>query len=605
MRHCIFLSAAFALVAISAAGVAQARAQNTLVIDIASTDPGEMLEISLAHGTTTTLFFPHGVDDAYLTSNAEHFEVDRTDKLVGIRPRPGAKRGNLILMTEKWQIGAAVVVVNNPADAVLQVEFRDIDAKVAVGKELLFRPMMTPVVQVAGGGHEHAAVRVGPGRALGDSFYAQLAIHNYGRAQLRIDLERVAVFTGAARVKDPRFMSMESAIEHADGRSVLIIEPGQVAQAMLILPEVDEERAIPLRVSVYDIDAQREIRTTVREWTPERKQGGAVSEQEARDLIMRYIGDAVPADYLPETRWDRGDQSLSIRTSFLAYGSDNGMLAVAVQNDGQFPFAFERIEVQDKHGTDCTAEVRKILPPGTEAVQVIAPSRNQVAGVVAPGATVRFAIAFEDAERLRNSGLQLSLIPPGGGAPVVANLAKRMINWQEPNKGRKSVLISGGGGVMQLERENDGSALTSAYGFGGQFVYGASGNLSFDIGVSRLVSGEADIAGIARSEQLYRLQGGLRYLFVTPPAKLADVKDGEWIPYARVGGGAALVSVQDGDDSSLDFRPFGQLSIGISRLVVDTLVIGADASVEVPAGGGGSSGMVNLYLGLAWGGSEF
>ncbi|WP_428268583.1 hypothetical protein [Haliangium sp.] len=140
------------------------------------------------------------------------------------------------------------------------------------------------------------------------------------------------------------------------------------------------------------------------------------------------------------------------------------------------------------------------------------------------------------------------------------------------------------------------SALVGAWSLGGQLVYGVSGNFSLDIGLSGLVSGESDIAGVARSERLYRLHGGVRYL----------IRDNGWIPYARVGGGAAIVSQKDGDDSSFDFSAFGQLCAGVTRWLADSFVLGAEVSAEFPfAGGGRANGIMNIYLGLTWGGNEF
>ncbi|WP_428262714.1 hypothetical protein [Haliangium sp.] len=229
----------------------------------------------------------------------------------------------------------------------------------------------------------------------------------------------------------------------------------------------------------------------------------------------------------------------------------------------------------------------------TAAVKVVGRARGDIEGPIQPGETLTVAAVFRDAQRLKSSGMVLKLFPMGGGAPVAVNMLE--VVRRQANKGRTSVIVSGGGGVLQLERGDAGSALVGAWGLGGQLLYGVSGNFSLDIGLSGLVSGESDIAGVARSERLYRLHGGVRYL----------IRDDGWIPYARVGAGVALVSERDGDDSSFAFRMFGQVGAGVTRWLAESLVLGAEVFGETSFGGSGTIGAGNIYLGFSWGGNEF
>ncbi|WP_428263071.1 hypothetical protein [Haliangium sp.] len=134
-----------------------------------------------------------------------------------------------------------------------------------------------------------------------------------------------------------------------------------------------------------------------------------------------------------------------------------------------------------------------------------------------------------------------------------------------------------------------------AYGFGGQFLYGASPNFSVDIGLSALLSAEIELAGATRSDRLYRLHGGARYLF----------GDKGWIPFGRAGAGVALTSERDGDDSSLNGRFYIAGGAGVLRWFADSFVLGAEMIGEGALTGGGVVFVANLNLGFSWGGYAF
>uniref|UniRef100_UPI003D096A10 hypothetical protein n=1 Tax=Haliangium sp. TaxID=2663208 RepID=UPI003D096A10 len=249
--------------------------------------------------------------------------------------------GAAAIVTEKWNIGAAFVVVEDPADAVLQVEFRDVDTGLAIGKELMFRPTLTPVGQQTGASTQAPWVQLSRGRGLGDNFYAQMLIHNDGRAPLRIDVNHVDAFAGAERIEGARMAMVDPVVEHANARTIAVITPGQVGHAMLWLPNVSEDRATPLTVRLHDISGQHELKVAVREWEVEldRDDDQPLSAEEYQDLILSFAGDVNASARPFADHWTDGRDAVTIRSSFLAYGSETGVIAFKVTNDGQFDFS--------------------------------------------------------------------------------------------------------------------------------------------------------------------------------------------------------------------------------------------------------------------------
>ncbi|WP_428269678.1 hypothetical protein [Haliangium sp.] len=567
--------------ALIAPTVTQAHAK-TLVVDVSSTDKAKTIEIPVHKDQPVTFYFPHPVRDAYSNQRAG-FEVRPVNQAVGIVPHGRATQGTVTIVTEKWHIGAALEVVDDARDAVVQVEFRDVDVSLAVGQDMFYQPALEPrTVDTGGEGKMH--LEVGTSRVVGGALYCQVAIHNTGTGPVRIDANRLDAYLGTERIDRARLHLVDPSVQYQGEVATAVVRPGEPKHGILWLPDVGEGELTPLTLDLRDMSGTSESKITVRAWNTV-DPNAPVSLAAHQRLLLDFANDAVPADRLPRARWDREPEALHIRSTFLAYGSQRGALAFTVTNTGDRPFQLERVAVQDKNGHDLTA-----------AVQVAGRAPGKVAGAIDPGATLTVATLFDDAQRLRNSGIHLALLPAGGAMPVVLPLSTdegRVLSF-DPNKGRKSVVFSGGGGLLQLDRGDDGSALVGAYGFGGQFLYGASPNFSVDIGLSALLSGETEIVGATRSDRLYRLHGGARYLF----------GDKGWIPFGRVGGGGALVSEKDGTETSFSGRFFGQLGAGVTRWFNDAFVLGAEAIVEGPLGGGFVF-VANLNLGFSWGGYAF
>ncbi|WP_428269781.1 hypothetical protein [Haliangium sp.] len=568
--------------ALIAPTVTQAHAK-TLVVDVSSTDRAKTIEIPVHKDQPVTFYFPHLVRDAYSNQRAG-FDVRPVNQAVGIVPHGHATQGTVTIVTEKWHIGAALEVVDDARDAVVQVEFRDVDVSLAVGQDLFYQPMLEPhTIDTEDGGAMH--LEVGTSRVVGGALYCQVAIHNAGTGPVRIDANRLDAYLGSVRIDRARLHLVEPSVQYQGAVATAMIRPGVPKHGILWLPGVGEGALTPLTLVLRDLSGTSESTVTVRTWNTV-DPNAPVSLAEHQRLLLEFAGDAVAADMLPRELWTRDRESLNVRSTFLAYGSQRGALAFTVTNDGDRPFQLERVAVRDKNGRDLTT-----------AVQVVGRPRGQVAVAIEPGATLTVATLFDEAQRLRQSGIRLALLPAGGAMPVVLNMSSN--EWQrkgfDPNKGRKSVVFSGGGGLLQLDRGEDGSALVGAYGFGGQFLYGASPNFSVDIGLSALLSGEIELAGATRSDRLYRLHGGARLL----------IGDKGWIPFGRAGAGVALTSERDGDDSSLNGRFYIAGGAGVLRWFADSFVLGAEMSGEGALTGGGFVFAANLNLGFAWGGYAF
>ncbi|WP_428267750.1 hypothetical protein [Haliangium sp.] len=555
----------------------------TLVIDVSSTDSAKAIEIPVHKDQPVTFYFPHQVRDAY-SNQRVGFEVRPVNQAVGIVSHGRATQGTVTIVTEKWHIGAELEVVDDARDAVVQVLFRDVDVSLAVGQDLFYQPVLEPrTVDTGGAGAMH--LEVGTSRVVGGALYCQVAIRNTGPGPLRIDVNRLDAYLGTDRIDRARLHLVDPTVQYQGAVATAVIRPGEPKHGILWLPDVGEGALTPLTLALSDLGGTSESKVTVRTWNTV-DPNAPVSQAEHQRLLLDFAGDAVAADMLPRELWTRDRESLNVHATFLAYGSQRGALAFTVTNTGDRPFQLERVAVRDKNGRDLTA-----------AVQVVGRPHGQVAVAIEPDATLTVATLFDEAQRLRQSGIRLALIPAGGAMPVVLNMSSN--EWQrkgfDVNKGRKSVVFSGGGGVLQLDRGDDGSAPVGAYGFGGQFLYGVSPNVSVDIGLSGLLSGETELAGLTRSERLYRLHGGVRFLF----------DDKGWIPFARAGAGVALVSEQEGDGSSYGVGVFGQLGAGVTRWFSETFILGAELVAEAPAGAGSVTVVANLHLGFSWGGYEF
>ncbi|GAB4568549.1 MAG: hypothetical protein Tsb0020_22090 [Haliangiales bacterium] len=425
--------------------------------------------------------------------------------------------------------------------------------------------------------HDITTSLLGATRSLRRNLYSQIEIRATGPGPLRLALNHVGAFAGGEAIPRARLLLLDPMIEYLDNEAIVVLSPGETKSGVLWLPDVGDPYPTPLELELRDADGHQQ-RTLVHEWGISNP-SAPISEAVADRLFLDHIRGADAIEGPIEDLWDDSYNALKIRVTLIAYRSDDGLISFEIANDGAFMFPLAEIAVQDRHGGDHTKLVR-------------ADGRDQLAGSIAPGETLRVSALFKNPLALKRNGLVLTLKPTSGAPATIDVLEAR---GRKANKGRKTVLITAGGGLFQFDRGDDGSAFTSAYGFGGQYIYGAGGQWSLDIGLHMLTTGEADIAGVARSERHYRLQGGLRYLVTTSG----------WIPYARLGLGVGLVSEQNGDDTTFDTRSYFQAGAGVIRWLSDAFVLGADIIAETGIAGADREFTGNAYFGFAWGGNQF
>ncbi len=548
----------------------------TMVIDMAESEAIKTLTVWVYPNRPTLLYFPHNVEEVYANHSQSGIEINHVNATVGVILRPQSHGGTVTFVTEKWRIGVEFKVADTPKDAVVQVAFRDVDLALSIGRDLYYRPVMEPTdYETRGDGLMH--IELGATRSLRRDLYSQIEIRATGPAPLRLALNHVGAFANGEAIPRARLLLLDPMIEYLNNEAIVVLSPGETKSGVLWLPEVGDPYPTPLELELRDADGHQQ-RTLVHEWGIS-KPSAPISEAVADRLFLDHIRDANEVEGPIEDLWDDSYNALKVRVALLAYRSDDGMISFEIANDGAFMFPLDEIEVQDRHGGNHTKLVR-------------ADGRDQLAGSIAPGETLRISALFNNPLMLKRNGLVLKLKPTSGAPATIDVLEAR---GRKANKGRKTVLITAGGGMFSLDRGDDGSTLTSAYGLGGQYVYGAGGQWSADIGLHLLTSGEADIAAVARSERHYRLHGGLRYLFGISG----------WIPYARAGIGAALVSQRDGDDTTFDGRFYFQGGAGVIRWLSDAFVLGADIIAEASAGDSFFVFTGNAYFGFAWGGNQF
>ncbi|GAB4529318.1 MAG: hypothetical protein Tsb0020_46230 [Haliangiales bacterium] len=548
-----------------------------MLVDIGRDDKNKMIVVAVSREFPTLFFVPHGIAQAYSTSAEDDFVVEEIDGLLGIRLTGLKDRGSLTIITDLWQIGVILVVVDDPDKAIKQVAFRDVDRRLELGREIFYQPGFAPE---AAEREDRGPIRltVGEGRQVHEDLYYQVTLATTGPHPARVNIGHIDAFIGDRRIENARLELVDPAVAGGTGVTA-VLRPDQPKPGVLFLPGAGGQPEAPLTIQIHGVNGRDSSKVTVREWhlidpnTP-------LSEVDHRALMLELAGDLTAAGSLPQERWTNGRDAISFSTSFLAYGSEIGLITFEVTNEGRARFPVGRIEIQDISGEDLTQEVT-----------IVGRSPGDVETAIAPNETITIAAVFRDAPRVQRGGIQLKLFPIGGGTAASASSVKI---YRKPNKGRNSVLGQAAWGGMSLRRGDD-SQLVSAWSVGGQFIRGVAGQFSLDVGVNVLTGGEAELEGVVYSETLYRVSMGLRYFFT----------ESGWQPYFRLGGGAALVSAREGDDSSLDLGSFGQLGGGVMRYAGDTLVFGVEAIAERVLDGGGSSIMLNAVLGFAWGGNEW
>ncbi len=553
---------------------APAHAAHTLVVDMSSAKPTETLVVTLYRGQPVVFYFPHPVNSAYINRDNGHFEIRGKDGLIGIVPTEIAETGSATFITDKWNIGVILVIVADRDEAVNQVEFRDIDHRIAIGKDLFYRPPLTPVLPTAPGPAQRAHARVTASRSVGPDLYCQVVIDNRRGVPLRIDLSGVEAHLGQEPVLGTQ-LHLINAPEPAEldeqDRPFVTVMPGQPSHGWLMLPGAAERANLLLSVRLPDLSGEQDLQITVSEWRVAEPTSDKIAVE--IESLHRFAGTIETVAGPLRASWQRGQHSLD-GIAIITYGSDGGLLKFEVENSGVETLDYARIQVQDPDENDFT-----------ERVRILGRAPEEGIGALEPGAKLAGSIRFHAPKRLAQTNLVLKLVPRDGTAPA-------KLIFVPPNLGRSALVATGGAGVFQLDRGDDGSALTSAYGFGGQYIYGLSENVSLDIGLSVLSSGEADIADVTRSERLYRLHVGVRALS----------GDTGWTPYVRAGFGMALVSERNGDDSSFALGGSFQGSAGIIRYLAKSFVMGAEIVGDFAvAGSGGIAGMANVFLGITWG----
>ncbi len=298
------------------------------------------------------------------------------------------------------------------------------------------------------------------------------------------------------------------------------------------------------------------------------------------ESMWRFVSSLDQINQGATQTWRHGDDTMSLTVTTLTSGKEKGLVHCLATNLGARAFPLDRVEVVDEKDINYALKSWRV-----------GRSTDGVAGTIQPGQTVVLAALFRDPEALAGS-MRLKLVPRAGTAAVYEDVGKTYSTIL--NQGRRTAQLWVGAGALQVSR-GDENALVSAYGGGVQYIYGISENFSLDLGLSWLSSGEAEVAGVTLSEDLYRVHGGIRYV----------ISDKGWIPYARVGVGGLLVSTSEDDDSSLEARAVAQAGAGVTRYLADSIVIGAEAIIDVYTHGGSLDFMANVHVGFGWGGYEF
>ncbi|WP_428263661.1 hypothetical protein [Haliangium sp.] len=296
--------------------------------------------------------------------------------------------------------------------------------------------------------------------------------------------------------------------------------------------------------------------------------------------FVRTLGSGLLRIQPPVTdEWHDGSRRLSVRVALIASGVDRGLLQLQIDNRGEVAFPLAGIAVLDRQGHDHSLEVSfDGRPPGdVEPLQA--------------GASTIATVMFNSAPALAN-GMNLQLTGRDD-AQVIIDLDRRAHpHW---NSGRTVLQAMAGGGGAQFAREQE-TGLTGAWEAGVQLYHGlegTDGTLSIGGALSRLSTGEVDLAGVARSQSAYRLQFDLRL----------HVEGQRWSPYLRVGAGAALVSLQDGDESSRVVHFLGAAGAGIERWFGDSLVVGLEGGFESHTTDEGLAAFgLRAFAGFGWGG---
>ena len=565
---------------LSGATWAQARStpRQAMLIDIGRDDKDTMIEVLVSRDFSTVFLVPHDITQAYTTLSEDDFIISEIDGLLGIRPTGLEDRGDITLITKDWRIGITLVVVDDPDKAIRHVAFRSVDRRLELGRDIFYQPGFAPA-KVEREGRGPIQLTVGESRQIHKDLYYQVTLATTEPHPARVNIGRVDVFIGDQRVENARLQLLDPAVEGGTAIAA-VLRPGEPKSGVLWLPGAAGQPKAPLSIEIHGVNGRDSSKVTVREWhivDP----NAPLSETAHRALMLELAGDMTAAESLPQERWTNGRDAISFSTSFLAYGSEIGLITFDATNEGSARFPIGRIEIQDISGEDLTQEVT-----------IVGRSPGDIETAIAPNETITIAAVFRGAPRVQRGGIQLKLFPIGGGTAASATSVKI---YRKPNKGRNSVLGQAAWGGMSLSNGDD-SQLVSAWSAGAQFIRGVAGQFSLDVGANVLTSGEAEIEGVAYSEKLYRVSIGARYFFI----------ETGWQPFIRLGGGAALVSEREADDSSLDIRGFGQLGGGMMRYVGDALVLGVEAIAELPLqGDGGSNFMLNAVLGFAWGGNEW
>lgn len=574
-----------------------ATASKTMVVDMGVADTIKVLEIPVSADKPTMLYFPHLVDAAYVNLS-EHFEIERIDHIVSILPQSRASSATATIITNKWHIGVAFTVVDSTVDSIEQVVFRDVDRRIEAGRALFYQPVLRPLRQP----HDKtptaspsaiARIDVLANRRVYDDLYYQVEITHAGPAPLEIDADHVDAFLDNQRVDGARVHVLDvdgATVRYSGDRATVLIEPGTARRGWLWLPDAADRAAAALSARLYDVTGQHELKVVVPEWeiVDERRNDIRGVDAGGADPMLTLAGAIERFEGPNRAQWNHGHESLS-GTGLVAYGRDIGLLKFELENRGPTAINYTRISVHDDQGNEYTQHVRLIESSATDvhgpATDDLSPTRR--GGSIGPGRQLVGVASFRAPLRLAETGVVLALYRDDGMAPAVIEFRPKV------NKGRNTVLGSAGFGGMQLARGDD-IALVGAWAVGVQYSYGVTKLANAEVGFSRVMSGNADIAGVEISETFYQVQIGGRLLF----------KEEGWVPFFRGGVGLALIAVTEDDETSLGGRPFGQVGAGVIRWLDEAFVISAEGTLHGYQGGGWQS-MVNVAAGVAWGGNRY
>ena len=362
---------------------APAHAAHTLVVDISSARPTESIVVTLYRDQPVVFYFPHPVNEAYINRDNGHFKIRSKDKLVGIMANDIAETGNATFITDKWNIGVVLIIVDNRDDAINQVEFRDIDHRIAVGKDLFYRPPLTPVPPAAPGPARSAYARVTASRSVGPDLYCQVVIDSRRRVPLRIDLSGIEAHLGQEPVPGTQLHlinTTEPAELDEQNRPFVTVMPGQPSHGWLMLPNAADRANLSLSVRLSDLSGEQDLEITVSEW---RVAEPTTDKLAAEIESLHQFAGTIEAVVGPlHASWQSGHHSLD-GVAIITYGDDDGLLKFEVENSGAKTLDYARIQVQDPDENDYT-----------ERVRILGRAPEQGIGALDPGAKLTGSIRF-------------------------------------------------------------------------------------------------------------------------------------------------------------------------------------------------------------------